>query len=585
MDLPGKGPLTSSTSSGTTEVGHTLPTSTDRYLCLAGIPPPVTIDGNDVGPGRRRSRQHDDRPTPAQWERIRIPFTTHYKQERKPLPEVMAIMAEVHQFEATAKMFKQRVKTWGLQKYKPTKGREASRFMNNGAGSRLSTRRPLGSTGDPTDLRALSRYPIESQLRRRRRRSSSSLALVDTSPVLEDSDFNPNISPAYPSVEEGDENSLPPLMLSRMVAPPEQQQYLEAILVHIDRYYKSSFLGQGRMCSKPLSEPRVVDVDDEFTDMGLRNIHDPGYTAISMAKARQYRAARIFLGETQDRLKDLLVTQHPSLVPFVLEIICEDSTTPEFNVSEWFRQHVYQLCAIILGKQHSLTLILQLLGMVGHKLEICARILSKIQAVLSLEFGATKWEARRPLKVYCRVLRHLGRYDEVEQILPTVMGDSENVETPTQSEMLGLLYERAWLNARGRHDNQAATSLFVDILRLTDGDAQEGQISIFRIKALRGLGVLAREDSRHDISQQYFLAAFQGSRRGFGRMDSNTVRIGSELEEELRTLGRDDEADELRKERDELFARGKEAIAENELRQYLLAMSTAPGQKRVDIGL
>jgi hypothetical protein len=357
-----------------------------------------------------------------------------------------------------------------------------------------------------------------------------------------------------------------PLYLDHLpaaLAAPRHHKNVEDILLHIERYYLSCFRGQGRMFSAHvLGSVNIsfIDVDDGFTDRGLLEIHDPGYAAISLVKSRQYREARILLGGAQDKVKDLLRAQHPTLLPFILEIICEDSTTPEFNVSEWFRRYVCQLCGIIMGEQHSLTKILQLLGSVENKLWVCATILRKIQALLSAEFGASQWEARRPVKVFCRVLRHLHEYAEVEKILPTAMGEYGSLEKPTQSELLGLLYELAWLSARGRHDNAAATALFMEILRLTGRDAQEGQFSHFRIKALRGLGVLAREEARHDSSEQYFSAAWRESRLGFGRRDSNTVRIGSELEVSLRELGRFQEADQLRKERDELFLEEDEEV-------------------------
>jgi hypothetical protein len=353
----------------------------------------------------------------------------------------------------------------------------------------------------------------------------------------------------YASSDEEEENSPLHLNLPASLTTPSHVKNVREILVHIEQYYLSCFRGQGRMLSAHVLGPvniSFVDIDDGITEKGLLEIHDPGYAAISLVKSRQYREARILLGEAQDKVKDLLRGQHPTLLPFILEIICEDSTTPEFNVSEWFRRYVCALCGIIMGEQHPLTRILQLLGSVENRLWTCATILRKIQAFLSAEFGASQWEARRPVKVFCRVLRHLGRYEEVEQILGSL-------EKPSQSELLGLLYELAWLSARGRHDNTAATALFMEILRLTGRDAQEGQFSHFRIKALRGLGVLAREEARHESSEQYFSAALRESRRGFGRRDSNTVRIGSELEESLRELGRFHEADQLRKERDELF--------------------------------
>lgn len=472
-------------------------------------------------------------------------------------------------------MWKQRVKTWNLRKNYTAKDRELILRILQTAGSGQSVQHLPTFNGDPIDLKRLSRHGGRSQLQGRRRRASSSVSSDKNKPVLEEADPDPPSDPGCPAVDDGPSNSPPPLVLSRMLPAPPHLRHLEEILFYIDQYYRACFRGQHRLFSNQfLGGMGMVDVDNGFADMGLWKIHDPGYAAISMVKSGQYRAARILLGETQDGLKDLLRAQHPTLLPFVLEIICEDSTTPEFNVSELFRQYVYQLSCIIKGEQHPLTMILQLLGVVDYKLRTCAAILNKIQAILSAEFGATKWEARRPVKVFCRVLRHLGCYDEVEQILPTAGGDADNLETPAQSELLGLLYERAWLIARGRHDNQAATKLFKDIVRLTDEDAKRGQISHFRIKALRGLGVLAREESRHDISQQYFSAAWRGSRWGFGRRYSNTVRIGSELEESLRTLGRIDEADQLRKERDALFLGDEEAIVEKELEQSLLAIGS-----------
>lgn len=390
---------------------------------------------------------------------------------------------------------------------------------------------------------------------RRRRRSSTSTTMANKTPVEEEASLPSNELTLLEN-DEGFENSVGPLNIPRRLEAPENLKILEDILNHIDRYYLSYFRGQDRLFSDPALGSvgmGAVGLDDGFTDKGLLEIHDPGYAAISLAKSKQYREARILLGEAQDKVKGLLRAQHPSLLPFILEIICENSTTPEFNVPEWFRQYVRDLCSIIMGKGHSLTMILHLLGLVDHKLETCAMILRKIQAVLSTGCGASEWVARRPVKVYCRVLRHLGRYDEVEQILPTSMGVYGSLEPASQSELLGLLYELAWLTARGRRDYSTASDLFNEILLLTDHDAKAGQISHFRVKAQRGLGVLAREECRHHLSQQYFAAALQQSRYGFGERDSNTVRISSELEEALRKLGRTEEADQLRRERDELF--------------------------------
>ncbi|KAF7508843.1 hypothetical protein GJ744_008720 [Endocarpon pusillum] len=501
----------------------------------------------------------DRLPNSDEWDRLRPIFTHYYKDFKNgqglPLRKVMRIMADKYGFVATERMYKIRVKAWKLQKNYSKKDRQSIiQFIENGSPNPATHELPK-INGEPVKMIRIQRYLNGSKLHSRQRIPRKGNMILEH--LDSNSSNNAGDSLSDRDDEGGEkENNPPDYALARILAAPDHLKYLHDILVHIDRYYLSCFHGQYRLFSHQaldLVGESVVDTDDGFSDQGLLEIHDPGYAAISLAKSHQYREARIILGEAQDKIKYLLRAQHPTLLPFILEIICEDSTTPEFNVSEWFRRYVCDLCAIIMGQQHSLTRILQLLGMVEYKLETCAMILSKIQAILSAEFGASQWEARRPVKVFCRVLRHLGRYDEIEQILSTAMGLGGGLEKPTQSELLGLLYELAWLSARGRHDNNAATQLFGEILRLTGRDAQTGQISHFRIKALRGLGVLAREEARHEVSEQYFSAAWGESRSSFGRRDSNTVRIGSELEASLRELGRYKEADQLKQERDELF--------------------------------
>jgi tetratricopeptide (TPR) repeat protein len=494
--------------------------------------------------------------------------------------------------EHSERMYKQRIQEWGLLKNHRRQDRDRVVTYLRGPCAKRSNQILPQINGEAVNLRKISRYVPGLEARERRRRRSSSHASTTGNAVVEEIDsvsygntadvetfepmettlalvsssvvpVGPNDTPHFDdtfntSTDMVDyvEPTPVPIFFSRVLTAPNKFKYLEDILNHIDQYYRSCFYRQGTFFSNQVLNSvgvRVVEIDDE--DKGLHQIHDPGYAAIYLAKSGQYREARILIGEASDHFTNLLKAQHPTLLPFLLELICEDSTTPHFNVSEGFRQHVHDLCAVIKGAHHPLTMILHLLGLVGQKLETCAMILSKIQSLLSAEFGKSQWEARRPVKVYSRVLRHLGRFDEVERILPTSLDAYDETEKPSQSEWLGLLYERAWLSARGRHDNAEAREHFKEILQMTADDAEVGQISHFRIKANRGLGVLASEEERYEVSAKYFADALDESRKGFGRRDSNTVRIGSELEESLRKLGRVEEAEVLRRERDQLFWR------------------------------
>ncbi|KAJ9615446.1 hypothetical protein H2200_001521 [Cladophialophora chaetospira] len=53
----------------------------------------------------------------ADWERWKPLFTRLYKEENRPLPEVMRILKDEHNFWASEKMFKNKIKAWNLRKY------------------------------------------------------------------------------------------------------------------------------------------------------------------------------------------------------------------------------------------------------------------------------------------------------------------------------------------------------------------------------------------------------------------------------------------------------------------------------------
>ncbi len=53
----------------------------------------------------------------SDWERWKPLFTRLYKEENRPLPEVMRLLKDEHNFWASEKMFKNKIKAWNLRKY------------------------------------------------------------------------------------------------------------------------------------------------------------------------------------------------------------------------------------------------------------------------------------------------------------------------------------------------------------------------------------------------------------------------------------------------------------------------------------
>ncbi|KIX98832.1 uncharacterized protein Z520_05293 [Fonsecaea multimorphosa CBS 102226] len=121
------------------------------------------------------TRDQKRAPSGAEWERLRPDFTRLYKTENRPLPEVMKIMREQHGLWASEKMYKNKIKAWGLRKY--LKEGEAKQIIE---GEVPTTRRDL-------DLDVLKRKAERALKRKRSRKSSQPQASPQASPLASES--------------------------------------------------------------------------------------------------------------------------------------------------------------------------------------------------------------------------------------------------------------------------------------------------------------------------------------------------------------------------------------------------------------
>ncbi|KIW23121.1 uncharacterized protein PV07_11347 [Cladophialophora immunda] len=103
-------------------------------------------------------------PSQAEWEKFRPVFTQLYIEENRPLPEVMGIMREKHGLWASEKMYKNKIKHWGLRKY--LKEGEAKQIMEG----------EVPTASRDLDLDALKKKAERALKRKRNRKSSSSNA-------------------------------------------------------------------------------------------------------------------------------------------------------------------------------------------------------------------------------------------------------------------------------------------------------------------------------------------------------------------------------------------------------------------------
>ncbi|OAL37507.1 hypothetical protein AYO20_03356 [Fonsecaea nubica] len=136
-----------------------------------------------ASPGRDQRRA----PSGADWERFRPVFTHLYLEDNRPLPEVMKIMRERHGLWASEKMYKNKIKSWGLRKY--LKEGEAKQIMEG----------EVPTTSRDLDLDSLKRK-AERALKRKRSRKSSQPQASPFASELSPTASSPPPSPASEAV-------------------------------------------------------------------------------------------------------------------------------------------------------------------------------------------------------------------------------------------------------------------------------------------------------------------------------------------------------------------------------------------------
>ncbi|RMZ89141.1 hypothetical protein DV736_g3618, partial [Chaetothyriales sp. CBS 134916] len=113
--------------------------------------------------------------TEAEWEQWKPIFTKLYMDQNQPLPKVMKIMEEDHGVKASTKMYKNKVKDWGLSKY--LKAEQAQQIINS-AGDPDGDSSLSGGQDDTLKKRA------QKSLKRKRAREKAQTQASSVTPDL-----------------------------------------------------------------------------------------------------------------------------------------------------------------------------------------------------------------------------------------------------------------------------------------------------------------------------------------------------------------------------------------------------------------
>ncbi|RMZ85368.1 hypothetical protein DV737_g807, partial [Chaetothyriales sp. CBS 132003] len=185
--------------------------------------------------------------TEAEWEQLKPIFTNLYMDQNLPLPKVMKIMEEEHGFKASTKMYKNKVKDWGLSKY--LKAEQALQIVN-GASSNDNSSIPVSQ--DDTLKRA------KKSLKRKRARERAQVQASSLTPDLCEEPESYARDNLVSPTSTGPQNATIPRTWPRPASPkaaqpmPRLSEAAEEFLLNLRKWTHDAFLS-GQWDSKSSS--------------------------------------------------------------------------------------------------------------------------------------------------------------------------------------------------------------------------------------------------------------------------------------------------------------------------------------------
>lgn len=295
---------------------------------------------------------HSANPSQQAWERNRARIELLYLEENRTLAEVMAIMKRDHNFKATVKMYKQRLKTWSLDS-KNLKRDEvkqiACNFMTRNVTGKLSQFRKKGRNVNFQDV-----------LRYVRRRGC--LSLEDfaraASPATERADVECYTPVPVSGPIEADLNNtskqLVFMTLPPWISQPEAYQIPQFLFWHAQLYLQGSF------DAKVLSDCEKRWLQSHKSQHRCCGSHNDNFldyynTSKSLMIRGDYVRGRQLLARACRMVERQLATEDPDLIRALAVAHMCSMTDTQYQLWEVVLRHFCRRAFELLGLSHPLT--------------------------------------------------------------------------------------------------------------------------------------------------------------------------------------------------------------------------------------
>jgi tetratricopeptide (TPR) repeat protein len=270
--------------------------------------------------------------------------------------------------------------------------------------------------------------------------------------------------------------------------------------------------------------------------------------ADAMVELERYADARVLLNRASDELTDLLREPLPELLPEIIDaVVCHYGKLPPFKLMAIFFDHAADLCEIRLGVRHPMAVIMRIYCGVDGRAQVFDAFLGSLleTALKKGDCGQTHQLAIYLMRRKSNTLAVLGQFDGAERILQRALTICPSVNVIGHGLSSGVLYDLAWLNVEGSQNYTGAKPLFRKFLQCVS-HVDESWTILSKVMTLQAIARIAIREAEFAKAVGLLRAAVDLALEGYGAKHEETIYAAWILEEVLKALGEDLEADRLR---------------------------------------
>lgn len=334
----------------------------------------------------------------------------------------------------------------------------------------------------------------------------------------------------------------------------------EQTLFEVSHYFRAYF-NPGGNCKKG----NMLRSQPFFGQSILSDIIDTYARACREAAISNYRRARILLSRVHRQLHLATRAEHSQLLGMIFTIMNTPSHNPKFETAELFGRFAMDISCTVFGTGHPITKAIQRYGRmstsVATKDEFVHRFGYMRVKIALVTLGEAFSEYSPATVIRCHTVndpqyawlassRYAAPYHYLAMKtdatsctrLQEVIYNHESQYEPDHTRLLSILHEWAGFHLRGMNDLRTAKRGFSEVLARVPEHSLDRTAIHARLRALKGLVVIADREGRWNEGEILCREALDLSVKELGHAHYYPIRLAEWLMDLLSQQGRDDEA-------------------------------------------